>query len=302
MAGLFVRGETAEVYHQRRLDVASNGGLRIIDEQTPAHYHHFITTPRAADEEETAAQFLGAAYHCAVLEPEVFADTYRIVPVDAPKDLRRFRDAKKPSNETLDAIAWWDMWEAENAGKILVSTAVRENMIAMATSQRRMVLDIGGIKIVLSELIDECDKEVSGYWVDPETGIRCKLRFDLMSEELNFGGDLKTAMDAGAEAFARTMAKHGYHRQEAHYCEGYREITGRPLSSFMFLPVEKAAPFLPSAWIMGPASHELGYNLTRRALGKLQACLKSDTWPGYPNTAKEIELPTWAHYQLEDPK
>ena len=84
--------EPAEEYHKRRLDVASNGGLVLLDTTTPLHYHHWITNPEP-DEAESAALKLGKAYHCAVLEPDVFAETYCVIPPDAPRDLRRFRDA-----------------------------------------------------------------------------------------------------------------------------------------------------------------------------------------------------------------
>lgn len=290
--------EPAEEYHKRRLDVASNGGLVLLDTTTPLHYHHWITNPEP-DEAESAALKLGKAYHCAVLEPEVFAETYCIIPADAPRDLRRFRDAKKPSQETLDSIDWWDGWEAENAGRIMLAHDVRERIIAMATAQRSMRLSIGGVTFRLAELIDVCEKEVSAYWQDEVSGVHCKARFDLLERDLGFCGDLKTARDAGKEAFARSAAGHRYHQQQAHYCEGFRALVGRAPAAFSFLPIEKEPPYAPAAWHLGAASHELGYGLQQRALAKLAGCLKNNRWPGYPETVAEIELPTWAHYELE---
>ena len=70
-------------------------------------------------------------------------------------------------------------------------------------------------------------------------------------------------------------------------------------AAFSFLPIEKEPPYAPAAWHLGAASHELGYGLQQRALAKLAGCLKNNRWPGYPETVAEIELPTWAHYELE---
>lgn len=294
----FVYGEPAEIYHQRVLGVASNGALKLIDEKTPMHYKHWVESEE--DEEERANLSFGKAYHCAVLEPEVFAETFVCVPADAPADLRRFRDAKKPSQATLDSIAWWDEFEEMNQGRTFIDFDKRETFLAMSASQRAMRLEIGGHKLTLAELIDVCAKEVSGYWIDPETGLQCKLRFDLLSEELRFGGDLKTAMNAGEDAFARVVASHRYDQQQAHYTDGYKEITGHALRSFMFLPIEKAAPYVPAAWTLGEATEQRGWDLRQRAIRKLHKCVTSDTWPGYASDARPINVPAWAYYGIEN--
>lgn len=294
----FVYGEPAEIYHQRVLGVASNGALKLIDEKTPAHYKHWVTSE---DDEEEKAQFaFGKAYHCAVLEPEVFADTYACLPEDAPKDLRRFRDAARPSQATLDSIAWWDEFEAANEGRVFIDFDRRETLLAMSASQRAMRVDIANVTLTLAELIDACQKEVSGYYIDEETGLLCKIRFDLLSEELRFGADLKTALDAGAEAFARTVARHRYDQQQAHYNEGFRRITGHGLRSFMFMPIEKAAPYVPAAWTLGEATETRGWDLRQRAIRKMHKCVTSDTWPGYASDARPINVPAWAYYGIEN--
>lgn len=292
------RVEPAETYHQRHLDIANNGGLALLDTTTPLHFHHWVHSEETAAESATFA--LGRAYHASVLEPEKFADEFICLPDSAPKDLRRFRGAAKPSQETLDSIAWWDMWTEANAGRTILPAENRERLIGMAASQRRLRLTFGKVTLTLGDLIDACRKEVSAYWIDPVTGVKCKARFDLVEEDLGFLGDLKSAMDAGENAFAKAAARHRYHQQQAHYCEGFREITGKAPRAFSFLPVEKEPPYAAAAWNLGAASHELGYGLQQRALRKLAACLASGQWPGYPETIKTIELPTWAHYELGD--
>src|SRR5690606_12577178 len=100
-----------------RLDEANNTGLTLIDEYSPAHFWHYVHEPHDDSTKETD---FGRMYHCASLEPDVFGTTYAVMPEDAPRDLRRFRNAKKPSDETLRAIEWWDEFEARNAGKVFV--------------------------------------------------------------------------------------------------------------------------------------------------------------------------------------
>lgn len=293
--------EPPEIYYARRLDVANNTGLKIIDTESPAHYRFWVTNPEADDEGETAALRFGKAYHMATLEPDVFRAVYSVLPQDAPRDMRRFRDAKKPSDETLASIDWWDAWEDENAGRVMLTRTDYDLAVAMAASQRRLELKFGMVRITLAELIDECLKEVTVYWIDEDTGILCKLRADMWSEDLCFAGDLKSAMCASREAFSQAIHRHRYHVQHAHYSEGFR-AAGFPLKSFGLLPVEKKAPHVPASWHVGPVSEERGWAIRQRSMRKLAACLKSDRWPGYTDTMTPIEIPAYGHYDSEDNK
>src|SRR5690606_23614616 len=98
--GVFL-DEPAEAYYVKRLDEANNTGLTILDEYSPAHYFDYINTTEDGD---TKATSFGRMYHCASLEPDVFASTYAVMPSDAPRDLRYLRNAAKPSDATKQAI------------------------------------------------------------------------------------------------------------------------------------------------------------------------------------------------------
>lgn len=287
----------AEDYHARRLDIANNGGLSIIDTRSPAHYHYWVTSQVEKEEAEVFA--FGRALHCATLEPDVFRDTYVILPPDAPRDLRYLREAKKPSDETKAAIAWWDEWAANTAGKTVLESEKLDQLHAMAAALRALDLKFGDVRITVADLIDECQTEVTLYWVDELTGIACKARADLWSPELALAMDLKSCVDAGREPFARAVARHRYHVQHAHYCEGFRAC-GQPLKSFVFLPVEKEPPHVPAAWHIDAPAEELGYEVRARSLRKLEACLKSGRWPGHTTTVESLTLPAFAFYNAQD--
>lgn len=294
--GIFL-DEPADVYYRRQLDEASNSGLSIIDSQSPAHYHHWIVTPD--DDEASKALTFGKAFHCATLEPDVFRATYSVMPADAPRDLRYLREAKKPSDATKQSIEWWDAWERDNAGRVFLSATDYDLAVAMAASLRALRLDFGSTRITVADLIGECETEVTVRWIDEETGILCKLRADLWSEELAFAADLKSCLSAAREDFARAIARHRYHQQHATYCEGFR-AAGKPLRSFIFLPVEKAPPHVPAAWHIDAASESRGWDLRQRAMRKLHRCLQTNEWPGYTGTVESIAIPAYAHYDTEE--
>lgn len=299
--GIFT-DEPAEAYYVRRLDVASNSGLTVLDNEEngcPARYFHWVHNPD--DEEESAALAFGKAYHMATLEPERFRDVYAVMPSDAPRDLRYLRNAGKPSDTTKAAIAWWDDFEANNAGRLMLTRKDYDLAVAMAQSLRRLPMEFNGgkVRITLAELIDVCETEVSVYWIDEDTGILCKLRADLWSRELRFAGDLKGIRSASRSAFGRAIHAHRYHVAHAHYSEGFR-VAGEPLASFGLLPVEKTAPYVAASWHVDPPSEERGWALRQRAMRRLQTCLQSGQWPGYTTTMTPIGIPAFGHYDLED--
>lgn len=301
--GIFT-DEPASDYYVKRLDVASNSGLTVLDNDEdgcPARYFHYITSEEDHDEEEKETLRFGKAFHMAFLEPERFGDVYRVPPKGAPKDLRRFRNAKAPSVETLKSIEWWDAFEEANKDRITLSNKDYEAAQEMGASLRRLPIEFNGgsLRITGGELLSMCQTEVSVYWVDEDTGIQCKLRADLFSEELAFAGDLKSAKSASRAGFSRAINSRRYHVGHAHYCEGFRAV-GCPLKSFGLFPVEKVKPYIAASWHVDGPSEERGWALRQRAMKRLKQCLDTGRWPGYTTTVTPIGIPAYGHYEYED--
>ena len=108
------RDVPSEVYH--RGPGISKSGLDLID-TSGALYWTVKQNPREA----TEAMALGTILHALVLEPDTFDQRYIAAPKDAPrKPSDRERYAKKPSPETLQRVAWWDEFEQQAQGRIVV--------------------------------------------------------------------------------------------------------------------------------------------------------------------------------------
>lgn len=296
MRNAILPGVPEAVYYTRQLAVASNSGLSVLDEKSAAHYLHWCEHPES--DENTEALAFGKAFHMATLEPEKFGDTYVVQPADAPRDLRYLRNAQKPSAATLAAIDWWDTWEANMAGRIALTAMAYDQARFMGQAIRALRMRFGAVEVTCGELFDACQKEVTIYWVDEETGMKCKARVDLWAEDLAFAGDLKSCLDASREAFARAIFRHRYHVQHAHYSDGFRSC-GAPLRSFVLFPVEKVAPYVPASWHVDEMGEERGFAIRRRSLLKLKRCLEADHWPGYTETAEPIQLPAYAFYSAD---
>ena len=285
VTGVFYN-EPAEVYYRKRLDECNATGMKHML-RSPAHFKHYIETE---DDQDTAAKSFGRLFHCASLEPEVFANTYKVLPDNAPRDLRRFRDAKKPSIETLASIDWWDQWESDNRGKVMVSANDYDKAQFMGQSVRNHPEAAG--------LLIGGRREVTMRWIDAETGLACKSRVDLY-EPGEFQMDLKSCTDASKEGFGRAIAGYNYDLQGAHYLDGVR-ANNDTIKWFIFLACESTAPYVCQPYILDANAEERGWKLRQRAIKRQAECLAAGRWPGYSDHIEEISMPTWAFYGIEN--
>jgi hypothetical protein len=290
----------ADVYYTRQLDVASNSGLTILDERSPAHYRYWVEHPEA--DRQTDALVFGNAFDCATLEPALFGDRYAVLPGDAPRDLRYLRNAGKKSDTTKAAIDWWDAFDAANSGRTFLTRDDYDRALAMGRSLRayEMAFTVDGrdIHVTAGELFDACMKQVTIYWTDEETGVRCKARLDLLEPDIAFAGDLKSARDASRAGFSRAINAHRYHVQAAGYVDGCR-ASGYPLKSFAFFPVEKDAPYVPASWHVDAPAEQRGWDIRQRSLRKLATCLRTGRWPGHTTTVEAIGIPAFGFYDAD---
>jgi len=275
----------AEVYHRRELGVVNNGGLKILADKrkTPAHYLAWV---QSGDDEETKALAFGRALHCAVLEPDVFAATY-VEPVEHPyrRPSSIQRNAKKPSAQTLEAIAYWDAWDAANVGKTEITFADKQMLIGMADAVRR--------DPYAGPLFQDGQAEATVVWNDPREALLCKARMDYYQAHRRVVVDLKSTEDASDEGFSLSVARYGYHLQHAHYASAFHAMD-IPLRAFLFVAVEKEPPYCVAVHMLDAEAEARGIELRERAMDKLNRCIATDTWPGYTPGIHSTSLPAWA--------
>lgn len=273
----------AEDYHQRELGVVSAGVLRKLTEQTPAHYRFWVSE---GDEGDTPAKVFGRAYHDRVLLPELFAKRYVGEPSDAPqRPTDAMRNAKNPNESSIERVAFWNDWDARNAGKIVMPAkgfALIETMHAALMSDPE-----------IAELFGEGDSEVTLLWNDEATGLCCKARADRWIKHARKMVDLKTTEDASKRGFGRSVVKYGYDITHAHYSEGARAC-GEPIEQYLIVAQEKKPPYLAAVYQLDAAGESRGYELRKRGMETMAACLATNDWPGYPRGVQPLPLPDLA--------
>lgn len=184
---------------------------------------------------------------------------------------------------------WSDVqaeWIANNAGRIVLEDATWQTLMAMRDSV--MAHPVANALLTGKPGV----AEHSIYWIDEQTGELCRCRPDWWREDDIFV-DVKTTNDASPEGFAKSIVNWRYDVQDPFYRDGFRAATGRDLRAFIFLAVEKKAPYAVGVYVMDAESIALGRAQYRADLQRYAECKAADQWPGYGDKIQTISLPAW---------
>ena len=216
----------------------------LITTLTNAEYHahpamsnsrlsRFIESPRLIDVpmEETDAMRFGTLIHTALLEPDTLEARTIVAPADAPKrpDSRQL-NAKKPSDETLKAIAFWEEFNANAIGREVITA---KELQYLRNVQERIARD----PIAGPLLAAKGNTESSLFWDDPITGVQMRCRPDFWRED-GIIVDVKKTADCSSYGFGRSCLEFGYDRQAAIYTDGITAVTRTAPKGFVFLAIE----------------------------------------------------------------
>lgn len=168
----------------------------------------------------------GSAVDMLWLTPEDWDKHYCNLPADAPrKPSVAQRGAKKPSQATIDSIAWWDNWERNSIGKINVNDDMMANVriardMLDSHPMARFIWNCSQKQVVLQgDLPGNCLVE----------GAKAKCMMDLlpMSGEIEVDGktirladcivDLKQCHNVSEYGMKKAIRQFQYHMKTAWY-------------------------------------------------------------------------------------
>lgn len=263
-AGPVVRDDlTAEQYHADKTSISSSGLRALLAPGCPAQFKYDRDNPRPPKREFD----LGHAAHKLVLGegPE-----FRIID---------FPDYKKTAAQNQRD-------EAYALGLVPLLPKEHDQVQAMADAIRRH--PIAGPLFTPGT----GRAELSIFWTDRETGVRCRIRPDWLKElpGLALAVDYKTCRDASPDAVSRAIRDHSYHQQDAFYTDGIWAALDPQDVRFVFVFQSKQAPYLITVRELAQQDRDIGRARNERALRLYADCERTGIWPDW--TGPVTEIPT----------
>ncbi len=227
--------------------------------KSPAHYKAYLDAPSKSSK----AFNVGTLTHNLILEGKT---NWAVVEGD-----RRKKDVK----ENIQAL--------ESLGKIIIKPGEDTDILAMKESVKNHSLGryLG---------IDPKCSELAGFAEDEETGLMLKAKFDYAPSSGNVLFDLKTTISADPKRFKWSMKDYGYDIQAVHYLH-VANLCGMKYDQFIFIAVEKTAPYGVCAYVLDDETRERAENKYRLLLEKYKECKDSGDFSFcYPTDIQEVNF------------
>lgn len=241
--------------------------------RSPLHYFARYVDPNRVALDPTPAMAIGSAVHTHVLEMDQWDARY----ATAPEGIDRRTKAGK---------AEWEAFTTAATGRTVLPKGDAELVMRMAHAvfahpAAAMLLALPG------------KAETTHMWTDAATGLQCKCRPDWLTDDGRLMVDLKTTENASPREFARSIATWRYHVQSSWYLDGIEQATGTRPEQFLFVCVEKKAPYAVAVYAADDEMIAAGAQTAARDLDVLATCKAANAWPGYSDQIEPISLPPW---------
>ena len=183
--------------------------------------------------------------------------------------------------------AWTDLYEeAQASGETLLTAGDYDLARNVADS---VLFHPAGQRMAGDTTVNEA----SFFATDPTTGLKIKCRPDSYWDAKGVIYDLKTCQDASPKGVSKDIISYNYALQSAFYlhtmvCAGY------PAEQFVFVNVEKSAPYAISTNILSPEYLAWGKQKMHETLDKIALANEAQRWEtGFSDTTNVVVLPRW---------
>lgn len=238
--------------------------------RSPYHYWYKYLSGLATRQEATPDMNLGSAVHTLVLEEELFDSEFYII-----HQQTRPRKNTPPHEKMM----------ADAQGKIILTNDEYLQAALMAKSVRDNEQAV--------QLLQDCAVERSIYFTHEKTGLQVKSRPDAWCNGIVI--DLKTTVDASLRGMQSSAMTYGYFLQAALCSEALKSLN-QTMEHFVFLTVEKKAPFCTAIYMTDGQAIDYGIEQFDSLMEGLSKCIKEDYWPGYG--IKDLTLPGYAKFDI----
>jgi hypothetical protein len=222
---------------------------------------NFLKSPRKyfyeknnKEEKESERHFaIGSAVHEMIMEPELFDKNYIV--------------SEKIDRRTKAGKEQYQLFQEKAQGKTIIFENEMEMIREMSTSCK--------LNKTFMEYMKDCHYEISCYTTDIKTGLKVRLRPDILCKTKDAIVDIKTCRDSSKKGFKNDVYSFGYSLSAAYYTD----FIGR--ENYIFAAVEKTAPYQTSLYALPDEMIDFGRYQYRMGLDLLKWSKDNNYWCDY---------------------
>jgi len=218
---------------------------------SPAKYYYekYVQT----EKEEKKHLTIGTALHELILEPHLFSTNYLV----SPKiDLR-----------TKEGKAQMAFLKEASQDK----TIINEDEMEMISGIAKNAMN----NHTLIEIMKDSHREVSCYTVDEKTGLKLRMRPDILPKTKRLIADLKSCIDSSPKRFKSDCYTYGYSISAAYY----GDFLGR--ENYVFVACSKTPPYEVALYVLNDEMVQYGREQYRMGLDLMKFCQDNNYYPSY---------------------
>ncbi|RZG72443.1 PD-(D/E)XK nuclease-like domain-containing protein [Acinetobacter sp. WCHAc060025] len=260
--------------------------------RSAAHFHSHNIIKEHEKETKKHLDF-GTLAHTLFLEPEQFNNEFVVFPDDAPRPpTDAMINAKKPSEDSIARVEWWNAFNAENGHKIIITAE-------QLAGAKRIANNLMSLSMYTEMQNNYGMAEASIFFTDPVFDLQLRVRPDYHIVPCSrFPNglilDVKSAKDARYFDFSKACGNYGYDLSAAMYREGFQQYYNtEDKPDFIYLVAENTAPFLAKQYKASPTFIACGEHRYNKSKELLAESLLINEWDGYSLALEEISLPSY---------
>ena len=216
--------------------------------KSPKYYYWNKYLKKEKDEGRHFA--IGSALHEMIMEPHLFKSNYIVMP--------------KVDKRTKEGKLLYENFLIEAEGKTMLDTEEMEmigEMVTNATNNKTFMA-----------LLENSHRELSAYLIDEKTGLKLKMRPDILCQTKSTIVDIKSCLDSSPKAFKGNVYSYSYSISAAFYSDFLER------ENYIFSAIEKSQPYQTSLYALSDDMVEYGRNQYRLALNLLKWSYANNYW------------------------
>jgi len=231
-------------------DYVSASDLKTFLKSPRAYFYDKNRTDPKPDKKHFA---VGSALHEYIMEKDQFDKNFIV----SPKFDRRTKEGKQKFEE----------FQLKADGKTIIDEQEMEMIKQISVSAK--------MNRTFMELLEGSHYEVSCYTVDEVTGLKVRLRPDILPMSKNTVVDIKSCLDSSPKGFKSDVYSYGYSLTSAYYLD----FLGR--ENYVFAAMEKNAPYQTSLYVLNDEMTDYGRYQYRMGLDLLKWSIDNNYWCDY---------------------